>query len=93
MVLVVLSTLLHLLVAGRFELSGDEAHYALYAYHLDWSYFDHPPLVGWLLAIVLPFSDSEFALRLWPISLSILSMARIFSATSPLWLASSGASM
>lgn len=62
--------LLHLVAAGRVSLSADEAHYALYGLHLDWSYFDHPPLVGWLQALVLPFSHSELALRLWPIALS-----------------------
>ena len=62
--------LLHLLAAGLVSLSADEAHYALYGLHLDLSYFDHPPLVGWLQALVLPFSHSEFALRLWPIALS-----------------------
>lgn len=61
--------LLHLAVAGRVGLSADEAHYALYGLHLDWSYFDHPPLVGWLQALILPLSQSEFALRLWPIVL------------------------
>ena len=65
MVLVLLSTLIHLLVAGRFELSGDEAHYALYAYHLDWSYFDHPPLVGWLLAMVTALLSTATARMLW----------------------------
>lgn len=91
--LVVLSTLLHLLVAGRFELSGDEAHYALFAYHLDWSYFDHPPLIGWLLALALSVSDSEFTLRLWPIILSPLSSwlvyrlaRRLYPEASP-WVA------
>ncbi len=83
--LVVLSTLLHLLVAGRFELSADEAHYALYGYHLNWSYFDHPPLTGWLMATVLPFSESEFALRLWPIALSILSSWILYRLTQQLY--------
>lgn len=71
-------TLLHLLVAGRVPLSTDEAHYALYGLHLDWSYFDHPPLVGWLQALVLPFSQSEFALRLWPIALSLATALALF---------------
>ena len=62
--------LLHLLVAPRVGLSVDEAHYALYGFHPDWSYFDHPPMVGWLQALVLPFSQSEFALRLIPVFLS-----------------------
>ena len=43
-----LGTGLHLALALAVNLSVDEAHYALYASHLDWSYFDHPPLVGWL---------------------------------------------
>lgn len=67
LLLIVISSLLHLLVAGRVELSGDEAHYALYGANLDWSYFDHPPLAGWLNAIVLIFSQSDFALRVLPI--------------------------
>lgn len=71
-------TLLHLLAAGRVPLSTDEAHYALYALHLDWSYFDHPPLAGWLQALVLPFAQSEFALRLWPIGLSAATALVLF---------------
>ncbi len=63
-------TLLHLLVAPGIGLSVDEAHYALYGLHLDWSYFDHPPMVGWLQALILPFSQTDFALRLIPITLS-----------------------
>ncbi len=71
-------TLLHLFAAGRVPLSADEAHYALYGLHLDWSYFDHPPLAGWLQALVLPFSQSEFALRLWPIALSAATSLVLF---------------
>jgi len=32
--------LFRLLVAGYLPLGVDEAHYLLYAIHLDWSYFD-----------------------------------------------------
>ncbi len=84
--------LLHLLVIGQVELSGDEAHYALYGVYPDWSYFDHPPLVGWLNALVLPFSDSEFALRLWPVGLGALTAVLLFVLTrelfpdEPAWL-------
>jgi len=41
-------TLIRLFVAPFFGLGVDEAHYVLYAKYLDWSYVDHPPLVGWL---------------------------------------------
>ena len=69
---------LHLLAAGRVPLSADEAHYALYGLHRDWSYFDHPPLVGWLQALVLFFASSDFALRLWPIGLSAATALVLF---------------
>ncbi len=85
-------TLLHLLVSPGIGLSVDEAHYALYGLHLDWSYFDHPPMVGWLQALILPFAQSDFALRLIPIALSaaasvvLYQLAReLFPEQSP-WL-------
>ena len=76
--LTLIVTVLHLLAAGRVPLSADEAHYALYGFHLDWSYFDHPPLVGWLQALVLWFSPSDFALRLWPICLSAITALTLY---------------
>ena len=39
---------LHYALGASVGLSVDEAHYALYATHLALSYFDHPPLVGWV---------------------------------------------
>ena len=39
---------LHYALGANVGLSVDEAHYALYATHLALSYFDHPPLVGWV---------------------------------------------
>ena len=35
--------LLHAVLAMGFHLSPDEAHYAMYAAHPAWSYYDHPP--------------------------------------------------
>jgi hypothetical protein len=40
--------LAHLALAAVLSLSPDEAHYAVYGSRPDWSYFDHPPLVGWI---------------------------------------------
>ena len=28
--------------------TADEAYYWLWGQHLDWSYYDHPPLAAWL---------------------------------------------
>ena len=50
--LIAFFTLIRLWVAPLFGLGVDEAHYLLYAVHLDWSYVDHPPLVGWIHAVI-----------------------------------------
>ena len=62
-----LGALAHLILAMGVGLSVDEAHYALYAYHLDWSYFDHPPLVGWLQWPAVALGGSDLALRIVPL--------------------------
>ena len=56
--------LVHALLGTLVGLSVDEAHYALYAVHLDWSYFDHPPLVGWLQWPLVALGVPEGVLRL-----------------------------
>ncbi|HEY0719861.1 MAG TPA: glycosyltransferase family 39 protein [Gammaproteobacteria bacterium] len=87
--IVLFTALLHLLVMGRFDLSVDEAHYALYGLKPDWSYFDHPPMVGWLQTLVVPFFQSEFALRLWAVVLGVASSALLFRLTRALFPVSS----
>jgi hypothetical protein len=68
-------TLIRLIVVPHFGLGVDEAHYVLYAKYLDWSYLDHPPLVGWVHAIFFyTFGTNEFLAR--------LPAVLIFAATS-----------
>ena len=57
----------------------DEAYYYLYSRHLNWSYFDHPPLVAlttgvgwWLTGQVSPFTIRLGALVLYTLSLWLL---------------------
>lgn len=73
--------LLHLLLAIFTPLTVDEAHYALYGKFLDWSYFDHPPLVGWLQALALKLGEQEWQLRLWALLSYALSLALIHGYT------------
>jgi 4-amino-4-deoxy-L-arabinose transferase-like glycosyltransferase len=75
---IALFALLALLHSWLLPFSADEAHYALYGKLLDWSYFDHPPMVGWLQSISLLWGESEFALRILPILLSTLSLGLLF---------------
>ena len=68
------SLLLHVFFASSLSLSIDEAHYALYAVHLDLSYFDHPPLVGWLHWPLVQAGVNDWALRLVPQALWLVSL-------------------
>ena len=54
------------LLAGWIELGTDEAYYWTFAKYPDWSHFDHPGMVGWVMQLFtfnLLF-QSEFFLRL-----------------------------
>ncbi|NJL88340.1 MAG: 4-amino-4-deoxy-L-arabinose transferase [Leptolyngbyaceae cyanobacterium SM1_1_3] len=43
----------------------DEAYYWLWGQHLDWSYYDHPPLQAWIQALfTAALGRSQFTLRL-----------------------------
>ncbi|MTI15183.1 glycosyltransferase family 39 protein [Sansalvadorimonas verongulae] len=64
---------IHLVMASGVPLGVDEAHYALYALHPALSYFDHPPMVGWLQMLIAPLGYDEFTVRLIPALLYALS--------------------
>jgi hypothetical protein len=64
--LLIISFLVRALLAAWIELGNDEVYYWTYALYPDWSHFDHPPMVGWMIQL---FSlnlllDSELFLRM-----------------------------
>ncbi len=57
--------LARLAMALVLDLTPDEAYYWELARRPDWSYFDHPPLVAWMIGLArLPFGDTPLAVRL-----------------------------
>ncbi|WP_172959666.1 ArnT family glycosyltransferase [Thiomicrorhabdus aquaedulcis] len=78
-------TLLHFIVAFYAELGGDEAHYALYGLHPDWSYYDHPPMVGWLQIIPMWLAPYDWSARLVPIGLYVALNALLYRLTLTLF--------
>jgi 4-amino-4-deoxy-L-arabinose transferase-like glycosyltransferase len=60
------ASLLHFGIGWVLGLSGDEAHYALYAAHPALSYYDHPPLVGWVQWPLVALGAPDGVLRLIP---------------------------
>jgi Dolichyl-phosphate-mannose-protein mannosyltransferase len=73
------NTLLHFGLGWALGLSGDEAHYALYAAHLDLSYYDHPPLVGWIQWPLVALNAPAGLLRLIPQVLWVLSAVLVYA--------------
>ena len=64
--LLAISAIMRGFLAAWMELGNDEVYYWTYALYPDWSHFDHPPMVGWviqLFSLNLLF-DSEFFIRL-----------------------------
>jgi 4-amino-4-deoxy-L-arabinose transferase-like glycosyltransferase len=57
-------TLLRLAYSTFVELSLDEAYYWHWSRYLQSSYFDHPPMVAYVIALTTLFSDSVFFVRL-----------------------------
>ena len=71
----------HFALGFLVEFSVDEAHYALYAKHLAWSYFDHPPLVGWIQWPIVALTSSEGIIRLIPELLWVISVFLVYQVT------------
>lgn len=73
---------IRLLLAPHVGLGVDEAHYVLYALHLDLSYFDHPPLVGWVQFLFTSiFGTGEFGARVSAILIGFVVSIFIYRLT------------
>jgi dolichol-phosphate mannosyltransferase len=65
-------TLLRTLVASVFPLVGEEAYHWNFAVHPDWSYFDHPPMIAWTIAVSrLLLGDTPLGVRAGPLAWSV----------------------
>ncbi len=51
-------------LAAVFPFTGDEAYFTVWGMRPDFGFYDHPPMIGWLLALLLRFSSAEWLLRL-----------------------------
>jgi len=64
--LILIFFVLRFILGSIAELGNDESYYWLYAQHLQWNYFDHPPLIGlWIRLFTFNLSvQSEGFVRL-----------------------------
>ena len=59
-------------LAAALPITGDEALFYGWSQHLALGYYDHPPMIAWMLAALTAISDSVFFLRLPTVLLSLL---------------------
>jgi 4-amino-4-deoxy-L-arabinose transferase-like glycosyltransferase len=61
------ATVLRYLSVARLPLGNGEAYYFTWSRFLDWSYYDHPPLVAWMVRLTTMLGTSPATVRLGPI--------------------------
>jgi dolichol-phosphate mannosyltransferase len=62
-------------VAAAVPLLPEEAYHWNYARHPDWSYFDHPPMIAWSIALGrLVLGDTRLGVRLVPLLFALGTM-------------------
>ena len=86
LIVLLLTTLIKFWLAVAIPITGDEAYYYKWGMHLDWGYYDHPPMGGWLLWLMQQFSSELIILRLPAILLWVviaLGMMDIFRRLQP----------
>lgn len=78
------SLLLRVWLSMNFPISGDEAFFYWWGVYPDWGYSDHPPMVGWLIALVrATLGDSIWAIRLPVVLLPLGLGAALWWALKP----------
>jgi len=76
-----LSIVIRIVLALSTDLAPDEAYYWTWSRHLAWGYFDHPPLIAWLIRLGTLFAgDTVSAVRLLPLLLGGLTLLGFFFA-------------
>lgn len=77
--------LVRLYIIHVLPLTGDEAYYWEWSRHLAAGYHDHPPLVGWLIAVTGFLGKSSFWVRFPGVLLSFFSSLFLFLLTRNIW--------
>jgi len=59
--------LFKIIILSLLPLTGDEAYFIKWGANLAQGYYDHPPMVGWIIYLMSFISDSHIFFRLFPV--------------------------
>ncbi|MGC8805564.1 MAG: ArnT family glycosyltransferase, partial [Candidatus Ratteibacteria bacterium] len=62
-----ISTCIRILFAKIVPITGDEAYFIVWAKHLSWGYYEHPPMIGWVMWLFSFFGNDIFVYRIFPL--------------------------
>lgn len=87
LILILASSLIRGIIAGSIEFGNDEVYYWTYALFPDWSHFDHPPMIGWMIQLfsLNLIKDSEFFIRLASIIFGAINTGLIYLITKTIY--------
>ena len=60
------------------EILSDEAYYKLYSEHLDWGYFDHPPMIALIVKVSSLFFSGNLGIRFLTLLLQLFTLLLIW---------------
>ena len=67
-IFIIVMTVIHMVTGSILNLADDGAYYWVWSRHLDISYYDHPPMIAYLIKIFTSiFGNNNFAVRLVPV--------------------------
>jgi 4-amino-4-deoxy-L-arabinose transferase-like glycosyltransferase len=67
LLIAIAAALLRVIFGGLIHLTEDEAYYRLWAQHLQFGYYDHPPMIAWWIRAGMTLAgDSALGVRLLP---------------------------
>jgi len=81
---VIISFAVKLMLAAAIPVTSDEAYFTLWGRFLDFGYYDHPPMVGWLLYLVSFIGRSALLIRLPAVLSTIVIALGIYLLLKPL---------
>ncbi len=84
LILILIHAAIRIFIAYNTDLGNDEVYYVNYALYPAWSYFDHPPMIGWFIWLStfgLKFVSSAFFVRFISIITGVINLSLIFLIT------------